>query len=198
MDNLEDFSQRLDTEADDLQDMYLVLSDEKRTDFFLRVHNTEVSMQLIAQETILKKHFLKLAKIRFLNYNELSNNFYFKNSFNFLIELMIARVIQIEFFFKKLENKINMIKENYTIIIEENQEKETTKLNDIFKVLAIITAIYTPLNLFSQTLQMNILLPFQYVEIVVNDTFYPFFVFIFFLLGIVTVQLYIFKRWNWY
>jgi Mg2+ and Co2+ transporter CorA len=62
-----------------------------------------------------------------------------------------------------------MIKENYTIVIEDNQEKETVKLNMIFKVLAIITAIYTPINLLAQTLQMNVMLPFQYNDIPINE-----------------------------
>ena len=200
LDNLEEFSQSLDREADCLKGMYLELSEAERKDFFLRVHNTEVSMQLISQETTLKKQFLKSAKIQFQNYNELTNNFYFKTSFNFLIELMIAKVIQIEFFFQKLENKIKMIKENYTIIIEDNQEKETIKLNAIFKVLAIITAIYTPINLLSQTFQMNIQLPFQYGQdnIILNDSLYPFFGFVFFVIGLSAIQLFIFKRWNWY
>ena len=188
----------MDREADCLNEMYQKLSEAERKDFFLRVHNTEISIQLISQETTLKKHFLKSAKIQFNNYNKLTNDFYFKKSFNFLIELMIAKVIQIEFFFQKLENKIKIVKENYSIIIVDNQEKETIKLNDTFKVLAILTAIYTPMNLFAQFCQMNILLPFQYNDIVLNDTLYPFFILIFFLIGLSAIQLYIFKRWNWY
>ena len=198
LDNLEDFSISLNKEADCLQIIYGELSEAERKDFFLRVHNTEVSMQLISQETTLKRHFLKSARIQFHNYNELTNNFYFKTSFNFLVELMIAKVIQIEFFFKKLENKIKMIKENYTIVIEDNQDKETIKLNEIFKVLALITAIYTPINLLAQTFQMNVMIPFQYNGIMLNDTYYPFFVFVIFVLGISAIHLYIFKRWNWY
>lgn len=198
LDNLEDFSSSLDKEADSLQGMYGELSEAERRDFFLRVHNTEVSLQLISQETTLKKHFLKSSKVQFHNYNELTNNFYFKSSFSFLIELMIAKVIQIEFMFKKLQNKIKMIKENYTIVIEDNQDKETIKLNGIFKVLALITAIYTPINLLAQTFQMNILLPFQYNGIMLNDTYYPFFVFVLFVIGISAIHLFIFKRWSWY
>ncbi len=47
---------------------------------------------------------------------------------------MIARLIQIELNFKKLKNVINMIKDNFNIVVDDNQEKEDNRLNDTMKI----------------------------------------------------------------
>jgi Mg2+ and Co2+ transporter CorA len=152
----------------------------------------EISMQLIHQETIIKKKFLKYSKAQFKVYNKLSHNFYFKNTFNFFIELIISKVTQLEIVFEKLENTIRMIKENYSIIIEDNTEKQNIKLNSVMKVLAIITTIYAPLNIIPNLFGMNVKVPWQDVE-----TTWPFFGILMFSLGLVIVELFVFKKLKW-
>ena len=127
LEKLEEFAESLVKEAESLKGLYLELSENERKDFFRRIHTTEVSLQLICQETLIKKKFLKYSKAQFKVYNKLSHNFYFKNTFNFFIELMISKVVQLEIVFGKLQNTIKMIKENYSIIIEDNTEKQNIK-----------------------------------------------------------------------
>lgn len=190
---LEEYSNSLILEANSLREIYLELSENERNDFFRRIHSVEISMQIVYQEILNKKKFLKFAKQQFKNYNKLTNNFYFKKSFNFFLELMISKVMQLEITLEKLQNMVRMIKENYSIIIEDNTEKQNIKLNMVMKVLAIITAIYAPFNIIPSIWGMNITIPFQE-----DKTLWPFFGIVFFLIFLFFGQLVLFKKLNWF
>lgn len=189
---LEEFANSLVKESESLKGIYLELSEKERKDFFRRIHNMEIALQVIYQETIIKKKFLKYSKSQFKVYNKLSHNFYFKNTFNFFIELIISKVTQLEIVFEKLENTIRMIKENYSIIIEDNTEKQNIKLNSVMKVLAIITTIYAPLNVIPNLFGMNVQVPWQDTE-----SLWPFFGILMTAISLVIVELFIFKKLKW-
>jgi Mg2+ and Co2+ transporter CorA len=189
---LEEFASSLVKEAESLKGIYLELSEKERKDFFRRIHNMEIALQVIYQETIIKKKFLKYSKAQFKVYNKLSHNFYFKNTFNFFIELIISKVTQLEIVFEKLENTIRMIKENYSIIIEDNTEKQNIKLNSVMKVLAIITTIYAPLNVIPNLFGMNVQVPWQNTE-----SLWPFFGIFMTAISLVIIELFIFKKLKW-
>ncbi len=192
LDKLEEFAESLVKEAESLKGIYLELSEKERKDFFRRIHNMEISLQLIYGETVIKKKFLKYSKAQFKVYNKLSQNFYFKKTFNFFIELMISKVTHLEITFEKLENTIRMIKENYSIIIEDNTEKQNIKLNSVMKVLAIISTLYVPLNLLPNIFGMNVKLPMQDV-----DNYWPFFGILGIAISLVVILLLIFKKLKW-
>lgn len=193
LEKLEEFSQYLVNEAESLKGIYLELSENERKDFFRRIHSMEVSMQLIYQEILIKKKFLKYSKAQFSVYNKLSHNFYFKNSFNFFIELMISKVTYLEILIEKLQSTMEMIKENYSIIIEDNTEKQNVKLNTIMKVLAIITTIYAPFNIIPGLWGMNVKVPWRD-----EDSLWPFFGMIMVLCLILFIQLAFFKKLKWF
>jgi hypothetical protein len=193
LEKLEEVAESLSKEADSLKGIYLELSENERKDFFRRIHTMEVSLQLIYQETIIKKKFLKYSKNQFKQYNKLSHNFYFKNSFNFFIELMISKVTQLEITFEKLQNILRMIKENYSIIIEDNTEKQNVKLSSVMKVLAIITTVYAPFNIIPGIWGMNVKVPFMDAE-----SLWPFFGIMMFLICLMIAQLLVFKKLKWF
>jgi Mg2+ and Co2+ transporter CorA len=193
IEKLEGFTLSLEKEVDDLKSVYLDLSQNERKDFLQKIHKLEVSMQLARQETTIKKKFLKHSKSQFKVYNKLSNNFYFKNSFNFFIELMISKVSQIEIRFEKLENIIKMIKQNFSIILEYKTEKQNNKTNTIMKVLTILTTIYSPINIVSGLWGMNIQVPFKD-----TDSYWPFLGMIMFFMTILVLQLMIIKKLKWF
>ncbi len=85
-----------------------------------------------------------------------------------------------------------MIKENYSIIIEDNTEKQNIKLNNVMKVLAIITTIYAPMNIIPNIFGMNVKVPWQSTE-----SLWPFFGIISVSIFLVFVELIIFKRLKW-
>ncbi len=192
LDRLEDFADSLIKESESLKGMYLELSEKERKDFFRRIHNMEISLQLIYSETLIKKKFLKHSKAQFKIYNKLSQNFYFKKTFNFFIELMISKVTQLEITFEKLENTIRMIKENYSIIIEDNTEKQNIKLNFVMKVLAMVSTLYIPLNLLPNIFGMNVKLPFQDY-----DNYWPFFGILGLAIALVIIIFFAFKKMKW-
>ena len=55
---LEEFANSLVKESESLKGIYLELSEKERKDFFRRIHNMEIALQVIYQETIIKKKFL--------------------------------------------------------------------------------------------------------------------------------------------
>lgn len=194
LEKLEEFTESLVKEADSLKGIYLELSEKERKDFFRRIHSMEVSMHIIHQETKIKKKFFKYAKNQFRTYNKLSNDFYFKNNFNFLLELMISKITQIELTFDTLEDFLKMIKENYLIIIEDNTEKENVKLNYVMKVLTILTTIYAPMNIIPGLFGMNVKVPWVGSEVDSTD---PFIYICVLLLFLILIQLYAFKKLKW-
>ena len=194
LEKLEEFTESLVKEADSLKGIYLELSVKERKDFFRRIHSMEVSMHIIHQETKIKKKFFKYAKNQFRTYNKLSNDFYFKNNFNFFLELMISKITQIEITFDTLENFLKMIKDNYLIIIEDNTEKENVKLNYVMKVLTILTTIYAPMNIIPGLFGMNVKVPWEGSDHNSTDPF----VYICFLLAFfIIIQLYVLKKLRW-
>lgn len=193
LEKLETFSNCLVEEANILKDMYIRISENERSDFFRRIHALEISTQVIFQEVIIKKKFLKYSKSQFKNYNKLSNNFYFKSSFNFFVELMISKVTQLEIVIDKLQGIVRMIKENYLITIEDNTHMQNIKLNMVMKVLAIITTIYAPFDIVAALFGMNVRVPFQD-----SETLWPFFGILAVLIIIFFCQLILFKRLNWF
>lgn len=193
LEKLEIFGNELISEANNLKGLYLILQDNERTSFFKRIHTMEISTQVIFQEVVIKKKFLKYSKAQFKNFNKLSNNFYFKSSFNFFIELMINKVTQLEIVIEKLQSNIRMIKENYSITIEDNTAQQNIKLNNVMKVLAIITTIYAPFDIVASLFGMNIRVPFQDQE-----SLWPFFGILMGLFVLFLCQLYLFKRLNWF
>jgi hypothetical protein len=193
LEKLEEFSELLVREAESLKGIYLELSEHERKDFFRRIHSVEVAKQIINQEIITKKKFLKYAKAQFRVYHKLSQKFYFNNNFQFLFELMIAKVTQLEIVFEKLENILRMIKENYSIIIEDNTEKQNVRLNTIMKVLAIMTTIYAPFNIIPGFFGMNVLVPWKDAE-----SLWPFFGIILFCCLLMFLQLLFFKKLKWF
>jgi len=194
LEKLEEFTESLIKEADSLKGIYLELSEKERKDFFRRIHSMEVSMHIIHQETKMKKKFFKYAKKQFRTYNKLSNDFYFKNNFNFFLELMISKITQIDLTFETLENFLKMIKENYLIIIEDNTEKENVKLNYVMKVLTILTTIYAPMNIIPGLFGMNVKVPWVGTE---TDSLNPFVYICVLLLLFILIQLFVFKRLKW-
>jgi Mg2+ and Co2+ transporter CorA len=194
LEKLEEFCDYLTRESEMLKNIYLELSQDEKDNFFKKIHSIEVSLQLLSQETFLRRKFLKFANIKFKSYNKITKNFYFNKSFNFFIEIMIARLIQIELNFKKLKNVINMIKDNFNIVVDDNQEKEDNRLNDTMKILAILTAIFTPYQVITGIYGMNIKLPFGASS---HSSFIPFFCVVFFLLFLTIIQIFIFRRWKW-
>lgn len=194
LEKLEEFTESLVKEADSLKGIYLELSEKERKDFFRRIHSMEVSMHIIHQETKMKQKFFKYAKNQFRTYNKLSNDFYFKNNFNFFLELMISKITQIELTFDTLENFLKMIKENYLIIIEDNTEKENVKLNYVMKVLTILTTIYAPMNIIPGLFGMNVKVPFVGSEV---DSTNPFVYICFVLILLIFAQLFVFHKLKW-
>ena len=195
MEKLEEFTESLVKETDSLKGIYLELSEKERKDFFIRIHSLEVSMHIIFQETKIKKKFFKFAKNQFKIFNKLSNDFYFKNNFNFFLELMVSKITQIELTFETLENFLKMIKENYHIIIEDNTEKANVKLNHVIKVLTVLTTIYAPMNIIPGLFGMNVKVPFVGSEV---DNLQPFFFICFSLLILLIVQMFIFRKLKWF
>lgn len=193
LEKLEAFGNNLVEEAYLLKDMYMKISEDERSDFFRRIHSLEISTQVIFQEVVIKKKFLKYSKSQFKNYNKVSNNFYFKSSFNFFIELMISKVTQLEIVIDKLQSIVRMIKENYLITIEDNTHMQNIKLNMVMKVLAIITTIYAPFDIVAALFGMNVPIPFEH-----SESLWPFFGIIGFLILIFIIQLVLFKRLGWF
>jgi Mg2+ and Co2+ transporter CorA len=193
LEKLEAFGNNLVEEAYLLKDMYMKISEDERSDFFRRIHSLEISTQVIFQEVVIKKKFLKYSKSQFKNYNKVSNNFYFKSSFNFFIELMISKVTQLEIVIDKLQSIVRMIKENYLITIEDNTHMQNIKLNMVMKVLAIITTIYAPFDIVAALFGMNVPIPFQH-----SESLWPFFGIIGFLILIFIIQMVLFKRLGWF
>lgn len=193
LEKLEIFGNELIIEANKLKGLYLILEDQERSSFFKRIHVMEISTQVIFQEVVIKKKFLKYSKSQFKNFNKLSNNFYFKSSFNFFVELMISKVTQLEIVIEKLQNILRMIKENYSITIEDNTAQQNIKLNMVMKVLAIITTIYAPFDIVASLFGMNIRVPFQD-----NETLWPFFGLLMVLFILFLGQLLLFKKLKWF
>ena len=192
LEKLEEFSEHLTMEFDLLKNIYLELSEEEKNKYFKKIHSIEVSLQLISQEMFLRRRFLKFAKIKFKLFNKITKNFYFNRSFNFLCEIMTARLIQNELNLSKLKNLIQIMKENFDIIIEDSEEKEDNRLNMNMKIIAIITAIFTPFNCLASLFGLNVKLPFA-----TYPNFYPFFGIIFFLILLSIFQISIFRKWKW-
>jgi len=195
LEKLEEFTESLIKETDSLKGIYLELSEKERKDFFRRIHSMEVSMHIIFQETKVKKKFFKYAKNQFRTFNKLSNDFYFKNNFNFFLELMISKISQIELTFETLENFLKMIKENYLIIIEDNTEKENVKLNYVMKVLTVLTTIYAPMNIIPGLFGMNVKVPWVGTEV---DSTFPFILICILLIILIIAQLFAFRKLKWF
>jgi Mg2+ and Co2+ transporter CorA len=195
LEKLEEFTESLVKEVDSLKGIYLELSEKERKDFFKRIHSLEVSMHIIHQETKIKMKFFKFAKNQFRSYNKLSNDFYFKNNFNFFLELMISKITQIELQFDTLENFLKMIKENYHIIIEDNTEKQNVKLNNVMKVLTVLTTIYAPMNIVLGLFGMNVKVPWEGTDF---KTINPFIGICGLLMFIILIQLWIFRKLKWF
>lgn len=195
LEKLEEFTESLVKETDSLKGIYLELSEKERKDFFRRIHCMEVSMHIIFQEAKIKKKFFKFAKNQFRVYNKLSNDFYFKNNFSFFLELMISKITQIELTFETLENFLKMIKENYHIIIEDKTEKENVKLNNVMKILTILTTIYAPMNIIPGLFGMNIKVPGVSTEV---ENLVPFISICLSLLLLIIVQMFAFKKLKWF
>jgi Mg2+ and Co2+ transporter CorA len=106
---------------------------------------------------------------------------------------MINKVTQLEIVIEKLQSNIRMIKENYSITIEDNTAQQNIKLNNVMKVLAIITTIYAPFDIVASLFGMNIKVPFQDQE-----SLWPFFGILMGLFVLFLCQLYLFKRLNWF
>ena len=194
LEKLEEISEFLSNESYLLKNLYLELSEEEKDNFFKKILSIEVSLQLISQETLLRKRFLKYSKIKFKLFNKITKNLYFNKSFNFFCEIMISRLIQIELNLSKIKNLIQMIKENFNIIIFDNLEKDDNKLNLTMKILAIITAIFTPYQVITSIYGMNVKVPFGSDS---NNNFIPFYTIIFFLIFLSLIQIFIFRKWKW-
>lgn len=192
LERLEEFTESLLKETDSLKGIYLELSEKERKDFFKRIHYMEVSMHIIFQETKIKKKFFKYSKNQFRSYNKLTNDFYFKNNFNFFLELMISKITQIELTFETMQSFLKMIKDNYHIIIEDNTEKENKKINYVMKVLTVLTTIYAPMNIIPGLWGMNVKVPWDGSE---SSSMSPFIVICCFLIFLIFIQLIAFKKW---
>ncbi len=166
-------------------------------DFFVgTIDNSPTAQKAgISSRTKIKKKFFKFAKNQFRSYNKLSNDFYFKNNFNFFLELMISKITQIELQFDTLENFLKMIKENYHIIIEDNTEKQNVKLNNVMKVLTVLTTIYAPMNIVLGLFGMNVKVPWEGTDF---KTINPFIGICGLLMFIILIQLWIFRKLKWF
>ena len=193
LDALEKHSNQLVEESKELKESYIKDLDKERNNFFQRIHTLEIGTQCIFQEVVIKKKFLKYSRDQFKNFNRLSNNFYFKSSFNFFIELMINKVTQLEIVIAKLQSIVRMIKENYLINIEDKTHAQNIQLNMVMKVLAIITTIYAPFDVVAALFGMNVPVPFQDTE-----SLWPFYGIVFFLMIVFIGQLILFKLLKWY
>ena len=65
LERLEEYLDDLTKETNILKIIYLELSEEEKDNFFKKIYSIQVSMQLIFQETFLRRRFLKFSKIKF-------------------------------------------------------------------------------------------------------------------------------------
>jgi hypothetical protein len=202
LEKLECYTEFIVKETDTLKGIYLELSEKEREDFFRRIHRLEISMYIITKEISIKKKFFNMSKTNFKKFKKIKikksfsdSNLNNKNNFGFFVELMMSRIMQLEYKYHKLEKFLNMIKENYHIIIEDNVEKGNIKLNSMIKVLTILSTIYTPMNIIPGLLGMNVKIPFDKKLI---DNYNPFIIICLILIALLFLQLYIFKKLKWF
>ena len=126
------------------------------------------------------------------NYYE-ENIFYFTTGIGLYVELMIAKMSKIKFsIIQKLKN-LTRYKQNYKILLDDFAQNYNSKLNIIMKTLTIIVTVYSSVQAIPQFFGMNIKIPFKEV-----DNYWPFFGVICSMLGLGAVELWIFKKWNWW
>jgi len=123
----------------------------------------------------------------------MSENLYFKDDFNFYLDLMIGKVVNLEYKFAKLINVVKLTKENYTILIEDDFQRKNDNLSDTLMVLIIIATFFYVFSFVPVIFGMNIKIPFLDV-----DNYWPFFASLFITLGFSFFQLIIFKRLKWF
>jgi len=189
---LEDFTLEIEKEAQSLKGIYLDITDQEKGDFQQRIDIAEKSIQIIQNEVICKKNFFEYMITHFKLYNKLAQHKYFKKSFNFLLELMVARAKQIELKLDQINVIITMIKDNYGIVVQDSIETRTNNLNKIVFCITFLTVFYIPINVISGIFGMNVLNPFR------NYTnLYPFWFLIFLKIFFFLLHFAVFAWWGW-
>lgn len=190
MDKLKTYSQDIFQDAKTLKEIYLEISENERKDFYRRLECTEIYIILIRNETFSKRNFIEFVKNHYFSTGG-ENSRYFGNSSIFLLELLVAKSKQIELNFNQIKFYTNMVKENYNIILEDNSKKNKDRLNQIIKIISLMSVFFMPFNIISGFFGMNIKIPFVEWENLV-----PFFILLALKIGIFFIHLYIFKKYS--
>ncbi len=194
LEKLEDFSDQVTKELTNLYQLYLDLPLKERKPFYKRLHSTEMDIEMIHEETKMKKKFIHFILAHGDRYNKLTYNYFFHNNFDLLLDLIMSKITQLEFSFERYECTINLIKDNFHIIVEDNENQGTITFNNTMKILTILTTLYTPLNIISGIMSMNVEVPFNYSEV---KNFNAFFIIIFLVILIDGLLINVFKRYKW-
>ena len=194
LEKLENFSDLVTKELSNLYDLYLKLPLKERKAFYKRLHLTEVAIQMIHREIRMKRKFIDFIHSHGTLYRKLTENQFSQNKFDLLLDLIMSKITQLEFAFERYECTITLIKDNFHIIIEDNENQGNITFNNTMKLLTILSTLYTPFNIITGLLAMNVQVPFQAD---LHPNFNAFFGVIFLTILIDGILLYIFKRNNW-
>jgi len=191
IDRLQQMTYDLQKEAKLLQSIYISLEKETK-EFYRRLDRLEEEILDIYGIIKNKKEFFKKSKEHFINFNNISKNVFFKDDFNFSLDLMIGRVISLELKFKQLKRIVTLIKENYSIVLEGIEKDKSINISYTFKALTIISTFFYVFAFIPVIFGMNIKIPFTDL-----DNYWPFFATVVITLGFAFVQLIIFRRLGW-
>ena len=183
IDRLEELAHDIKKEAKTLQGIYISLGNEIK-EFYRRLDRLESEISDIYSSIDNKTNFFYKSKKFFIAFNNSSENVFFKDDFNFSMDLMLGRVISLGLKFKQLREIVRLIKENFSIIIEASENEKSGILNSTFKALTIIATFFYVFGFIPVLFGMNLKIPFKEL-----DNYWPFFVVILITLGMTFAQL---------
>ena len=166
---------------------------KEKIDFYRSIDKLEENILDVNSEITKKLNFLIKSKEHFIKFNHMSQNLFFKNDFYFYLDLLIGKVVNLEFKFTKLTKYVILIKENYKILTDFNFKTKNKNLSETLKALIIIATFFYVFAFVPVIFGMNIPVPFLDV-----DNYWPFFSSVFVTLGLAIAQLIIFRRLRWF
>jgi len=156
---------------------------KEQKEFYIKIQNLECSMLNIKQEIEIKKNLFNQVM---LNFNEINN--YFEKYFYYFFESLNEKVRVIDNNLEITANSIKIIKQSYSIKIEENNNNLSNSMNVRFLILTIMTIGIQQILIMFSIFSQNIKIVFQDM-----DNLYPFFLGIFFMILLSVCQIYIFN-----
>ena len=155
-----------------------------------KLHFFESSIILFKQEIKIKNNFLKKFQLTF---EKICNIQLDLEHNNLILELMLSRILEFQSCFENFENIINSRKKAYINIMHNHFHFEDEKCQKIVRILTVISLIIMPKNAIVGLFSMNIKIPFFKHS---WPTLVPFFSIVLFFIFLVSIQLWVFRRYK--